>query len=147
LPAASLVLYGVFRWIGSVRFRHPRSALRGLVISVAAMAAFALTLVSLLGAWGGYVMFLVAALAAVAASATADVRAALTVLGGMARRRRPGHHRGVAAITVPGPARGVLFPPERQEFIRERSRRLAREPRKRSLGGTVRYLLGREDPA
>jgi hypothetical protein len=84
LLATSIVLYGMFRWIESVRFWHPRSALRGLVISVAATAAFVLALVSLLGTWGGYLMFLVAALAAVAASTTADARAALAVLGGLA---------------------------------------------------------------
>jgi hypothetical protein len=84
LLAASLVLYGIFRWVESVRFWHPRSALRGLVISVAATAVSVLTLISLLGTWGGYVMFLVAALVAVAASTTTDARAALSVLGGLA---------------------------------------------------------------
>jgi hypothetical protein len=222
------VLYGVFRWIESVRFWHPRSGLRGLVITVAATVAFVLALVALLGTWGGYVMFLVAALAAVATSTAADARAALLVLGGMAlvaagpatvkaalqshaevalvvwlvvagvlqvaagtflvaRRDRPwtlSEYRAkqFAALGIVGLAGAVasagagslvhspenaaaflplagmcaaatgtglltLFPRERRDRIRARLRRLAREPRGRSLGEVARQLRGHEDPA
>jgi hypothetical protein len=90
------VLYGVFRWIESVRFWHPRSGLRGLVLTVAATAGFVLVLVSLLGTWGGHLMFVTA----VAGSTAPCGRAALMVLGGPATVKGALPSRAGVALVV-----------------------------------------------